>query len=127
MILQILADALLVGFSGFGICHWDLGFVISCFGFLVLCLSCKPTTSTAASEAAIAIFNTVRPVDPKPKPSRTSLWDGGFEILCKVGHSPTSLHTSACDSFTQGCDKDVLRPWMSSCPNCSSKCVTRDA
>jgi hypothetical protein len=58
----------------------------------------------AASEAAIAIFNTVRPVDPKPKPSRSSLWDGGFEIMCK------------------GCDKDVLRPWMSACPNCSSKC-----
>ena len=93
MILQILADALLVRVSGFGI--WDLGFVISGFGFSVLCVSCKPTASTAASEAAIAIFNTVRPVDPKPKPSRTSLWEGGFEMWCKVGHSPTRLHTSA--------------------------------
>ncbi len=33
-----------------------------------------------------------------------SLGHGGFEIMCK------------------GCDKDVLRPWMSACPNCSSKC-----
>lgn len=43
-------------------------------------------------------------MDPKSKMSRSSLWDGGFEITC------------------QGCDKDVLRPWMSACPNCSSKC-----
>jgi hypothetical protein len=69
-------------------------------GFHLLTLS-----RAAASEAAIAIFNAVRPVDPKPKMSRSSLWDGGFEIMCK------------------GCDKDVLRPWMAACPNCSSKYV----
>ena len=46
-------------------------------------LSCVDSLRrAAASEAAIAIFNTVRPVDPKAKASRSSLWDGGFEIMC---------------------------------------------